>query len=107
MSGLASWLTADILSLGMAADEARRAARGGVATYLRVHALRSAEITSGSDIPAEAREIRVHDLPASLDDAVDRIATLRERVDGRPMAGVSANCYKGIPPRDSPAVRPP
>jgi aminodeoxyfutalosine synthase len=89
VSDLASWLTADILSLGMAADEARRAAHGGVATYLRVYALGSTEIISACVIPAEAGEVRVHDLPASLAEAVDRIATLRARADGLPMAAYS------------------
>ncbi len=51
MSDLSSWMQADILSLGMAADEARRARGGSVATYLRVHMLTAADAIAGTPVP--------------------------------------------------------
>ena len=89
VTDLASWLTADILSLGMAADEARRSVRGGVTTYLRVHSVGSVAAPDAGDIPAEAGEIRVRDLPDSLDAAVKQIAMLRAHAGARPIAAYS------------------
>ena len=88
MSDLSSWLKADILSLGMAADEARRAQRGGVATYLRVHVLAAADAATAT-IPDEAVEIRVPNLPGSFDEAIALVAAVRGRVGRRRVAAYS------------------
>jgi aminodeoxyfutalosine synthase len=64
-------LQEDILTLGMHADEARRRAGGAARVrYQRVHVLRAAEVRDGLMIPAAATEIRLHDTPAALAEAL-------------------------------------
>ena len=66
-------LNADVLTLGMSADEARRAALGtSIVTYLRVH-----DGAGGGDVPDAAGEIRVYALPATFDEAVAQIRATR------------------------------
>lgn len=88
MSDLSSWLKADILSLGMAADEARRALRGAATTYLRVHVVTGKDAVT-AEIPDGAAEIRVPALPESLEDAIALVAALRGRVGARRVAAYS------------------
>ncbi len=82
-------LDADVLTLGMAADEARRAVSGSnVVTYLRVHVVRAAELPSAV-IPEQASELRVYDTPESLDDAVAQIRALAQVAGSRRVAAFS------------------
>jgi hypothetical protein len=76
---LGQLLDADVLSLGMRADEARRALpEGGVVTYLRVHHVQSAELGRTSEVPEAASEVRLYDTPDSLDDAIAQVRALRQ-----------------------------
>ena len=88
MTDLSPWLKADILSLGMAADEARRTLRGAEATYLRVQVLAGSD-AAAAEIPAEAAEVRVPALPASLEEALALVAVVRGRVGQRRIAAYS------------------
>ena len=89
MNDLSSWLQADILSLGMAADEARRAQLGTVATYLRVHVLTAAELAAGATVPDSASEIRLPFVPDSLEAAVQQVARARGVAGRRSVAAYS------------------
>jgi hypothetical protein len=89
VSELSSWIHADILSLGMAADEARRACLGTVATYLRVHVLTTAAMTAGPAVPSDASEVRLTELPASLEEAVEHVITARRIAGIRSVAAYS------------------
>jgi aminodeoxyfutalosine synthase len=72
------WLAADILSLGMAADAARRsAATVPIVSYQRVHLVSPAAIAGRHAVPDAASEVRVYELPASLDDAVSQLQALK------------------------------
>jgi hypothetical protein len=90
VTDLQAWLTADILSLGMAADDVRRqVAPDLVVTYSRVHTVSTAAMTSDSPIPDAASEVRIHELPATLDEAVGQIADLKARAGARPVVAYS------------------
>ena len=80
----------DILSLGMRADEVRRARHdGSVVTYLRVHVVGAAQVASTLEIPPGAAEVRLHDTPASLDEAITHVHMLREAAGTRRVAAFS------------------
>jgi hypothetical protein len=89
VSDLSSWMQADILSLGMAADEARRARAGSVATYLRVHMLTAADVIAGTPVPSEASEVRLTELPDSLDAALQHVVSARRLAGIRSVAAYS------------------
>jgi hypothetical protein len=59
--------TADLLSLGMLADEVRRARVGDTVTYSRVLELQGA--SKDAPLQASGAEVRISVLPATLDDA--------------------------------------
>jgi aminodeoxyfutalosine synthase len=83
-------LDVDVLTLGMAADEARRAARGtNIVTYERVHTVSSADLAAGTSVPEAASELRLHDTPASLDEAIAQLRTLASIAGGRRVAAFS------------------
>ena len=54
--------SADILTLGMLADEARRRVHGADTTYVRVHDVDLTSVAGGITIPPSAREVRVRGL---------------------------------------------
>jgi CofH/MqnC C-terminal region len=89
VSDLSSWMQADILSLGMAADEARRARGGSVATYLRVHMLTAADAVAGTPVPREASEVRLTELPDSLEAALQHVVSARRLAGTRSVAAYS------------------
>ena len=98
------WLQADILSLGMAADEARRR-RGTEVTYLRVHVVTAADVAAGPAIPDEASEVRLYEVPAARDEAVAQLTRLRaaagtRRVAAYSMADLVACAEQGWGPLD-------
>jgi len=51
--------SADLLTLGMLADDARRRARGADTTYVRVHDVDLASVARDLTIPPSAKEVRV------------------------------------------------
>ena len=80
----------DILSLGMRADECRRGRPdGGVVTYLRVHVMTAGELAGAGAVPDAAAEVRLHELPGTLDEALQQVRRLREAAAGRRVAAYS------------------
>lgn len=77
--------TADVLSLGMLADEVRRARVGDEVTYVRVFDLQGAQGAPGS----QGAEIRISDLPATLDEAEGLIAEARMLAGAQLLTGFS------------------
>ncbi|MEP7116690.1 MAG: hypothetical protein ABI880_03870 [Acidobacteriota bacterium] len=73
----------DILALGALADDARRSRYGGIATFVRVHALDLSTTTTWTEAPPTAHEVRITGTPASLDAAVDAV------LQALPLAGAT------------------
>lgn len=90
MSGWEPMLSADVLTLGMAADEARRAQPSGqVVTYLRVHVMTPEQLVDSATVPGEAAEVRLYATPASLDEALAQVRALRAASGGRRVSAFS------------------
>jgi CofH/MqnC C-terminal region len=75
----------DVLSLGMLADEVRRARVGENVTFVRVHELRA----NDAAVPEAAGEIRLVELPETLDDAVELVRRGRRLAGERLLTGFS------------------
>ena len=89
MSDLTQMLDADVLTLGMAADEARRAARRtNVVTYLRVHVIDDG--STPTVIPEHAAEVRLYGAPATFEAALAQVRAVRQTCAGRRLAAYSA-----------------
>lgn len=83
--------SADLLSLGMLADEVRRSRVGDTVTYLRVFEWPA---MTGGDKPlglssSKAGEIRIAALPESLDDAITVVKQGRQVAEGRVLSAFS------------------
>ena len=90
MTDLQEMLSADILTLGMAADEARRTTVGdGRVTYLRVHAVTAAELANGTPVPEAAAEVRLYETPASFDQALAQVRSVALLAGRRRVAAFS------------------
>jgi aminodeoxyfutalosine synthase len=90
MSDWREMLTADVLTLGMAADEARRALPGGnVVTYTRVHVVTDSEVRAATPIPAAASEVRLFETPETLEAAVECVGRLRALAGTRRVSAFS------------------
>ena len=78
----------DIISLGMAADEARRARHGTKTTYVRVA---DVDGTPGNalSIPLAAGEIRITGTPATKTAAIQRVNEVVAAASGKPVSGYS------------------
>jgi aminodeoxyfutalosine synthase len=78
----------DIISLGIAADEARRARHGTRTTYVRVA---DVEATPGEalSVPGGAGEIRISGSPTTMAAAILRVTELAARAAGKPVSGYS------------------
>jgi hypothetical protein len=101
VTDLTEMLGANILTLGMTADEARRRIPGsGRVTYLRVHVMTTEAVTGAATVPDAAAEVRIHALPDTLDDAcalvrgVSAIAG-RRRVAAFSMADIEQRAAAG------------
>ena len=79
--------TADILSLGMLADEVRRARVGNTVTYSRVLELQAA--TKDTPLQASGAEVRISDVPATLDDTEALISEARMLAGPQLLTGFS------------------
>ena len=87
---LAELAEIDILRLGMWADETRRAMpKGGVVTYLRVHAMGPTDLQGDVAIPDAASELRLHEIPTSLADAVAQVQALKQLAGARRVVAFS------------------
>jgi aminodeoxyfutalosine synthase len=78
----------DIISLGIAADEARRARHGARTTYVRVADIDAAPGNPLS-IPSAAGEIRIVGTPATSAEARQRISEVVALAAGKPVSGYS------------------
>ena len=78
---LAELQSADVLSLGMLADEVRRARVGTTVTFARVHEV--ALGTAVAAVPPAATEVRIGGVPGSLDEAIRLIRRVRDCMSGR------------------------
>lgn len=89
-SGTLSSLVAshDIISLGIAADEARRARHGATTTYVRVADV-NAPPGNPLSIPSAAGEIRIVGTPASRAEALQRVSEVVAVAAGKPVSGYS------------------
>jgi hypothetical protein len=78
VSGWEQMLSADVLTLGMAADQARRAQPAGqIATFVRVHELTPADLAGNAVVPEAASELRLYATPDSLNDAIAQVRAVR------------------------------
>jgi len=90
VTSLESLLESDILTLGMAADDARRAASSsGIVTYLRVHNVTAAELERDLVVPEAASEIRLYELPDTVDAAMACVARIKQLAGGRRVVAYS------------------
>jgi aminodeoxyfutalosine synthase len=78
----------DLISLGIAADEVRRAHHGAKTTYVRVADLDTAPGAAVS-IPPAAGEIRIVGIPATTANAVTRVREVVAAALGKPVSGYS------------------
>jgi hypothetical protein len=90
LSDVQKWLAVDILSLGMAADDARRAsADGNIVTYQRVHIVAPGDVGNGAAIPEAASEVRLFELPESREAALAQIRLLKSLAGSRRVSAYS------------------
>jgi hypothetical protein len=83
-------LDKDVLTLGMAADDVRRAQPSGrVVTYLRVQIVTAAELRAGASLAESASEVRLYDTPQTLDEALSLVRALRALAPARRIAAFS------------------
>jgi len=89
-SGTLSSLVAshDIISLGIEADEARRARHGATTTYVRVADV-NALPGNPLSIPSAAGEVRIVGTPASRAEALQRVSEVVAVAAGKPVSGYS------------------
>src|SRR5260221_6327441 len=78
----------DIISLGIAADEARRARHGTTTTFVRVA---DVDTSAGApvSIPPAAGEIRIVGAPESKASALQRVSEVAATASGKPLSGYS------------------
>jgi len=94
----------DIISLGMRADEARRARHGARTTFVRV-----ADVSSepGAPIasPPAAGEIRIVGSPASRTAAIERVKEVVAQANGVPVSGFSLADLEELSGREGVTLR--
>jgi len=94
----------DIISIGMMADEMRRARHGLRTTFVRV-----AEVAAEADAPIAvspgAGEVRISGVPASRAAAVDRVGRAVEAARGVPVSGFSLADLEQLSARESITLR--
>ncbi|MFN7980797.1 MAG: hypothetical protein U0Q11_02975 [Vicinamibacterales bacterium] len=78
----------DIITLGVAADEARRSKHASRTTYVRVHDVDAAE-GAPVEVPPSAGEVRIVGRPASAAAAVARVREVAKAAGAVPVSGYS------------------
>src|SRR5262245_14544327 len=78
----------DIISIGVLADEARRARHGTRTTFVRVAAI-DASMDAAISCPVATGEIRIVGKPTSRRTALERAAAVAAVADGRPVSAFS------------------
>jgi aminodeoxyfutalosine synthase len=96
--------THDIISLGMRADDARRARHGGATTFVRVAEL-AAEPGQPISIPPAAGEIRIVGAPATRNAAAARVAEVTAAANGVPVSGFSLADLEDLAARERITLR--
>lgn len=81
--------TADVLTLGMLADEVRRQRHGDTVTFTRVVEIGTPAVGAGGAASSAGAEVRLTDLPASLDDTEALIAEARMLAGPQLLTGFS------------------
>ncbi len=94
----------DILSLGMAADEVRRARHGARTTFVRVADV-DAEVGSPVAWPDAAGEIRIVGTPPTRETAIARVAEIAGRTRGVPFSGFSLADLEQLSSREGVTLR--
>ena len=79
----------DILTLGMRADEARRQTAGSTVWYQRVQVIRAVDLEGSCVVPDAASEVRLHHVPASLEDALNLVRAAKDAAGPKPLAAFS------------------
>jgi aminodeoxyfutalosine synthase len=94
----------DILSIGMLADEARRARHGARTTFLRVADV-GAEPGAPFTIPPAAGEVRIVGTPSSRAAAVSRVTEIVAAAHGVPLSGFSLADLEQVAARERVTLR--
>ena len=96
--------THDIISLGMLADDARRARHGAKTTFVRVAEV-SAEPGQPVSIPPAAGEIRIVGAPATRSAAMARVGEVAAAANGVPVSGFSLADLEELAAREGITLR--
>jgi len=91
--------TADIIGLGMLADEARRRRHGDRVTFLRVSHVTWADAASALPFPDATGEVRLEGTPPSMDEATGALRSVAERAGSIPVAAFSVAELQGLAQR--------
>jgi aminodeoxyfutalosine synthase len=83
--------TADVLSLGMLADEVRRAKVGDRVTFVRVHDWKPGD----TGVPEAATEVRLSAIPETLDETISAIQVARAAAGARRLSGFALDQLVG------------
>lgn len=94
----------DIITLGMRADEVRRARHGLRTTFVRVADV-PGEPEGPLDWPAAAGEVRIAGTPASIDAAVRRVGEAVSRAAGVPVSAFSLADLEDLAARQQATLR--
>jgi CofH/MqnC C-terminal region len=96
--------THDIITLGILADDLRRARHGLRTTFVRV-ALVDARVGAQVGRPAGAGELRITGVPASRADAVARVREVVEQAGGVPVSAFSLGDVERLAAREQTTLR--
>jgi aminodeoxyfutalosine synthase len=96
--------TADIITLGMRADEVRRRLHGMQTTFVRVADV-PADSQGSLAFPSAAGEIRIVGMPASRSAAVARVSDVAARANGVPVSAFSLSDLEQLAARDGVTLR--
>src|SRR5262245_12005596 len=94
----------DIVSLGMLADDVRRARHGVRTTFVRVADV-AVEAGTPNEIPQAEGEVRITGIPASRQAAVDRVREVSGAVNGVPLSGFSLADLEELAGREQVTLR--
>jgi aminodeoxyfutalosine synthase len=101
-------LSYDIISIGMAADDVRRARHGGRTTFVRVADGEAADAARAPDAatwPPGAGEIRLLGAPASRAAAVERVTRAAAAAGAVPLSGFSLADLERLAPAEGVTLR--
>jgi aminodeoxyfutalosine synthase len=94
----------DIISIGVRADEVRRARHGAATTFVRV-AVVPADPAAPIVRPPAAGELRIVGAPATRAAAVDRVGAVAARAAGAPVTGFSLADLESLSAREGVTLR--